>query len=237
MVSRIYFYIPNLIGYSRIIFAALAFWNKENFQLFFVYYSLSAILDIADGHAARAFNQCTRFGSVLDMVTDRASTSCLIVVLAVFFPKQILWFCFLIALDIMSHFAHVYSSLARGQTSHKTVGEKQNPLLRIYYTNRLVLGGLCAGNEGFFTFCYVLHFWSGPLVAVGPLVPLIKAATSMVTITAAGEIHLIPLMVLLTFPVMAYKQLMNVIQLRQACIDIVALDEQDQADKAATKKR
>lgn len=34
-------------------------------------YMMSAFLDVADGYAARAFNQSSRFGAVLDMVTDR----------------------------------------------------------------------------------------------------------------------------------------------------------------------
>lgn len=34
-------------------------------------YWLSAFLDAFDGMAARAFNQSTKFGAVLDMVSDR----------------------------------------------------------------------------------------------------------------------------------------------------------------------
>ena len=94
----------------------------------------------------------SKFGSILDMVTDRyssflirfntsrASTSCLIVVLANFYPKYTLHFQFLIAIDIISHFAHIFSSLSRGATSHKIISKEQNIFLRIYYTNRLVLG-------------------------------------------------------------------------------------------------
>ena len=34
-------------------------------------YILSGFLDAFDGHAARAFNQSTKFGAMLDMLTDR----------------------------------------------------------------------------------------------------------------------------------------------------------------------
>jgi CDP-diacylglycerol--inositol 3-phosphatidyltransferase len=34
-------------------------------------YSISALLDAADGHAARALGQTSKFGAVLDMVVDR----------------------------------------------------------------------------------------------------------------------------------------------------------------------
>jgi CDP-diacylglycerol--inositol 3-phosphatidyltransferase len=34
-------------------------------------YGVSCLLDAADGHAARALQQTSKFGAVLDMVTDR----------------------------------------------------------------------------------------------------------------------------------------------------------------------
>lgn len=34
-------------------------------------YGISCLLDAADGHAARALKQTSKFGAVLDMVTDR----------------------------------------------------------------------------------------------------------------------------------------------------------------------
>lgn len=46
-------------GYARMVFALIAFaFAHDNFVVFYIFYSLSAILDIADGHAARAFDQC-----------------------------------------------------------------------------------------------------------------------------------------------------------------------------------
>lgn len=40
-------------------------------KLFTALYFLSSILDVADGQAARALKQTSKFGAVLDMVTDR----------------------------------------------------------------------------------------------------------------------------------------------------------------------
>ena len=34
-------------------------------------YFLNVVLDEFDGIAARALNQCTKFGTILDMITDR----------------------------------------------------------------------------------------------------------------------------------------------------------------------
>ena len=36
-------------------------------------YGISCLLDAADGHAARALGQTSKFGAVLDMVTDRCA--------------------------------------------------------------------------------------------------------------------------------------------------------------------
>ncbi|OMH82693.1 CDP-diacylglycerol-inositol 3-phosphatidyltransferase [Zancudomyces culisetae] len=41
-------------------------------------YGLSELLDAADGYFARKLNQCSKFGQVLDMVTDRCTTTCLL---------------------------------------------------------------------------------------------------------------------------------------------------------------
>ena len=45
-------------------------------------YIVSFALDLFDGMAARRFNQTSRFGAVLDMVTDRCSTAVMLAVLA-----------------------------------------------------------------------------------------------------------------------------------------------------------
>lgn len=49
----------------------------------------------------------SKFGGVLDMVTDRVSTCGLLVTLSHFYPAHTFWFTFLIVLDITSHWFHV----------------------------------------------------------------------------------------------------------------------------------
>jgi len=208
----VFLYVPNLIGYLRIIFAVLSFYDiYESYWTFWIFYSLSATLDMADGFAARALNQTSKFGAVLDMITDRASTTCLIVVLSQFYPKYSLAFLFLIAIDIMSHFAHVYSSLSRGK-GHKFTRPDQAYLIRLYYSNRYFLALLCGGNEGFFIMLYMMHFVQGPIIELGPL--------GSMTVSFA-------LTFVLFMPIMAFKQFMNLIQLKQASVDLVELDEND----------
>jgi len=47
-------------GYFRILSAILAFYYGfyDQYILYFLFYSVSQLLDAVDGHAARFFNQC-----------------------------------------------------------------------------------------------------------------------------------------------------------------------------------
>lgn len=100
-----------------------------------VLYSLSCLLDALDGLAARYFEQSTRFGAVLDMVTDRCATTCLLVFLAVAQPAYAVLFQALISLDFASHYMHMYATLALGAQggSHKQVSSARSWVLNWYY--------------------------------------------------------------------------------------------------------
>jgi len=150
---------------------------------------VSGLLDAVDGHAARFYNQSTRFGSVLDMVTDRAATACLIVHLAILYPSFLFCFQILIALDFSSHYMQMYASLTAGLSSHKSMSASAPWLMRMYYTNRIILFLVCMGNELFFVGLYLLS-WSN--------------ATWIMLVT------------LIASPVFVFKQVLNVIQLIQA---------------------
>jgi len=102
-------------------------------------YSISCLLDALDGYAARHFEQSTRFGAVLDMVTDRCTTSCLLVFLASAWPRWALVFQGLISLDLASHYIHMYATLSMGGSdqSHKKVDASRSKILNLYYTNKV----------------------------------------------------------------------------------------------------
>ena len=103
MVS-VYLYVPNLIGYARVILALVGYGMAlTDYRYTVGCYLLSQLLDAADGYAARTLGQSSTFGAVLDMVTDRSSTTCLCIVLAHFYPKYILGFASLVTLDMFSH--------------------------------------------------------------------------------------------------------------------------------------
>lgn len=62
-------------GYSRIILAGLALhYMSYHPKYCTVLYCVSCLLDAVDGQAARALGQTSKFGAVLDMVTDRYAT-------------------------------------------------------------------------------------------------------------------------------------------------------------------
>lgn len=168
---------------------------------------MSCILDVADGHAARLLGQCSRFGAVLDMVTDRSTTAGLLCYLAIIYPNWTLAFQLLIALDLSSHYLHMYNSLSSGATSHKEIKPNQNFLLRLYYTSRVVLFMACALNEACFMSLYMLAHQPSPIFII-----------------VGQQISLWMIILGISLPVCAFKQLMNVIQLVGASRKLAELD-------------
>ncbi|KAK7087341.1 uncharacterized protein [Littorina saxatilis] len=63
-------YVPNIIGYMRVILTILAFVFYEQPLWFIILYSASIALDGVDGYAARKLNQCSDFGAWFDVVID-----------------------------------------------------------------------------------------------------------------------------------------------------------------------
>ncbi|KAI5283251.1 CDP-diacylglycerol-inositol 3-phosphatidyltransferase [Ascosphaera aggregata] len=115
---------------SATTFAATTKLPKENVFLFWP--------NIIDGYAARHFNQSTTFGAVLDMVTDRCTTACLLVFLSSAWPRWAIVFQILISLDLASHYMHMYATLTMGEggQSHKKVDQSRSKILYLYYTNK-----------------------------------------------------------------------------------------------------
>ncbi|KAG7192946.1 CDP-diacylglycerol-inositol 3-phosphatidyltransferase [Scheffersomyces spartinae] len=198
-------FIPNKIGYVRVITAIVLFFCMKNHPIYtLILYGISGFLDAFDGYAARMFNQGTKFGAVLDMVTDRCATSSLIVYLGVIYPDYFILWQLLVSLDLASHYMHMYSLLSSGSTSHKNVDKDQSRLLALYYTNRKVLFFVCMVNEFFYMALYLHHyhfFWLG-------------------TVT-----------VFLSTPVWLFKQVANVIQLKNAALNLALIDAEERSKK------
>jgi CDP-diacylglycerol--inositol 3-phosphatidyltransferase len=129
-----------LIGYSRIVLAlASLYYMPLHPKTCSLLYSVSCLFDALDGYAARYFYQSTQFGAVLDIVTDRCTTACLLVFLSSAFPRWAILFQGLISLDLASHYIHIYATLSIGGSgqSHKKVDKSRSKLLHFYYTNKV----------------------------------------------------------------------------------------------------
>lgn len=65
------FYVPNLIGYARLVLIIAAHHIKEESpETAVLLYSIFAACDGIDGYAARKLNQCSSFGAWLDVIID-----------------------------------------------------------------------------------------------------------------------------------------------------------------------
>ncbi|KAI5270116.1 CDP-diacylglycerol-inositol 3-phosphatidyltransferase PIS [Aureobasidium subglaciale] len=157
--ENIFLFVPNLIGYTRILLAVISLYSMPvHPRRCSALYVASCLLDALDGYAARKFSQGTKFGAVLDMVTDRCTTTCLLVFLATAMQRWAMVFQLLISLDLASHYMHIYATLSMGVKSHKKVDARRSRLLHLYYSNKAVLFTLCAMNELFFVALYLLAF-------------------------------------------------------------------------------
>lgn len=155
----VWLYVPNIIGYIRIILSAIAFANYRQPNIFFPYYFFGFALDAADGLAARKLDQSSLFGAKLDMLTDRCATSALLTILAVFYPNQAPLCLILVFLDGYSHWMQMVAGTLAGTASHKQA--VRNPLLRLYYW-RPCLTFVCSLNEMCFLVYYMKAFSQGP---------------------------------------------------------------------------
>jgi len=204
--ENVFMFIPNLIGYGRIILALLSFWfMPTNYVAAGWCYILSGGLDAIDGHAARMLGQSSKFGAMLDMLTDRCATMCLLATLCTFYPSATFLFQLSMTIDISCHWLHLHTSLLEGKTSHKFQDPTGNWFMHKYYTDRKVLFAMCAGNEFFYASLYLLHFTWGPL-------------------------YIFPVVAVLTFPVAIAKSGIALLQGYLAAQNIAAVDVKERAE-------
>ncbi|KAF2740847.1 hypothetical protein EJ04DRAFT_507836 [Polyplosphaeria fusca] len=260
--ENIFLFIPNLIGYSRVVLAfASLYYMPVHPRTCSLLYSVSCLLDALDGLAARRFEQSTKFGAVLDMVTDRCTTACLLVFLASAFPRWSIVFQGLISLDLASHYMHMYATLSMGGSdqSHKNVDESKGWLMKMYYTNTTVLFTFCALNELFFIALYLLSF-SSPLLSPtllkdsdsplnlqpgSPAAP--KPSMIFTSPWSAGAMEMarankmdstVPwILAIASFPVMFLKQYINVVQLVKASQWLAEGDRAERKKKGLPRRK
>jgi CDP-diacylglycerol--inositol 3-phosphatidyltransferase len=148
-------------GYARVALALAAYCVSLRHPLRTVLlYFLSFVCDELDGRAARAFGQSSTLGAVLDMVTDRVATACLLAIVGALYgaacPAALLCALMLVALDVSSHWFGMYASLRCGEASHKDAKQHRALLVRLYYRHRLFMGACCVACEVLYLSLYLL---------------------------------------------------------------------------------
>ncbi|PLW17956.1 hypothetical protein PCANC_10352 [Puccinia coronata f. sp. avenae] len=214
--ENVFLFLPNLIGYTRIVLAAVSLHFMSYHPIYCtIAYIISQLLDAVDGQVARMLGQTSKFGAVLDMVTDRCTTSCLLCFLSSVYPKWAIMFQSLIALDFASHYIHMYSSMVAGSKSHKTVSKKQSRILHSYYTNSPLLKATAYQRLSSFS------------SSSSSSSSLPSSISEKMTSRIAQAITLPQLIAVLTFPICAGKQIINVVQFWKASKSIVESDLED----------
>lgn len=155
---NVFLFIPNIIGYIRIFLLALSFYYMIDHHRFgMLLYLASNALDAVDGLAARLLNQSSILGSMLDMLTDRVSTMCLLVTLGHLYPSYLKLSLLLLSIDITSHWLHFFSSKMQGNESHKSISVR-DITMRLYYQNKIVLTSVCAMEQLFYASILIFYF-------------------------------------------------------------------------------
>lgn len=189
--KNIFLYIPNLIGYLRITLLGMSFYYMlDNHRLGIGLYIASYGLDALDGLAARMFNQSSLFGSMMDMLTDRVSTMCLLMTLGHLYSKYIFIIQLLLVVDIVSHWLYFFAASIQGKKSHKSSSSETNKLMRLYYENKLVLTSVCALEQLFFASLLISNFENN---------------------------YFIHLVTALSWPGLVFKNYINILQICKAC--------------------
>ncbi|KNG84783.1 CDP-diacylglycerol-inositol 3-phosphatidyltransferase PIS [Aspergillus nomiae NRRL 13137] len=151
-------------------------------------------------------------------------------------PRWSIVFQSLIALDMASHYMHMYATLSMGGSgqSHKKIDSSRSWILYQYYNSRTVLFICCALNELFFIGLYLLSF-SSPILSPSLLQPVSGSGSdaahpvsthSFASPWSAGALEMArankidstwPWIITgISAPVMALKQIINVVQLVKA---------------------
>ncbi|KAG0499822.1 hypothetical protein HPP92_004513 [Vanilla planifolia] len=200
--TSVYLYIPNIVGYMRVLLNIFAFAMCFSSKLLFAtLYFISFVCDGVDGWLARKFNQVSTFGAVLDMVTDRVSTACLLAILSQLYRPGLI-FLSLLGLDVASHWLQMYSTFLSGKSSHKDVKDKSSWLLRAYYQHRYFMAFCCVGSEVLYIILFLIHD---------------NNDESLVSACMEAMRNSLPLAILFTLSLFGWgiKQVVNVIQVRR----------------------
>mmetsp|Transcript_16052 Transcript_16052/g.36436 ORF Transcript_16052/g.36436 Transcript_16052/m.36436 type:complete len:176 (-) Transcript_16052:49-576(-) len=163
------------------------------------------------------------------MEHTRLSTAALLGILGVLYPSKAQVCILLQALDIGSHWCHMYASLVSGGTSHKVLSNHHNWLVRSYYSNRIFMGTCCVSCELLYLSLYAMHFSVFDEMSMqvdqhslaGSAFCWLSAPFDSATggahhCAAKPEVSVFVLFAFISLPGFIIKQIINVIQLVQS---------------------
>lgn len=162
-------YYPNIIGYVRVALVIACLFISVTQPIILVSLLIIAgLLDNLDGYVARCFQQSSRFGAVLDYVTDRITTVVYVKILADILPDYASIFYLLFMIDMASHMARLYVAMWADGNHHKEI-VSEFKLLNMYYPKKSVsaMMGFCTHSyELFFIVLILLYAGGEPVTSV-----------------------------------------------------------------------
>ncbi|KAL9980296.1 hypothetical protein ACROYT_G008859 [Oculina patagonica] len=168
-MQKIYFFVPNLIGYVRIVLnlAAFYFMLHKPFLTIILHFTGGILLDVADGVSARYFNQCSSYGDLLDFLVDRCGRIGMMMALCVFYPQYLFVFQLLVCLEITGSLSNYYrcALLTHSNNTFKKTCSYDPWLLRIFFEEPITTL-VIIGQDMCVAMFYLLHFSPGPAVTL-----------------------------------------------------------------------
>lgn len=113
----------------------------------------------------------------------------------------------------------------------------ENPIMRLYYTNRTVLFFMCAGNEAFYAGLYLLHFTEGPICEYQKILLLYFKNMKKYCVTfyfLVAGIGLYRLIVYLSAPIALVKAAISVLHGYVSCINLSIIDVKERQERLKT---
>ncbi|CAH3110180.1 unnamed protein product, partial [Pocillopora meandrina] len=162
--------LPIFTDYVRIILTLASFYNMTRRPLLTValYFTSGIILDVADGVSARYFDQCSKFGELLDVLLDRCGRIGMMMALCTFYPQHLFLLQLLVCLEVTGSFANLYRcALITHSVDVSAKTRSQDPwLVRIFFKEPITTL-VIVGQDVCVAMLYLLHFSPGPMVSLG----------------------------------------------------------------------
>ena len=194
MTLPIPLYVPNLLGYARILLAFVALYISPDHPITAVgVWFLSGFLDLFDGMLARALNQCSSFGVLVDIAADNIHRTTAWIAAAAKYQEP--WVLILATVVIMVEWTTMVCTQLHATQSEKHWKEarENDPwLIRAIFANGfktplgfLCLHGLFVSGECIYVRCFPEFY------AMFPFGPAIETAAYVGrAITLIAEIWL-----------------------------------------------